>query len=184
MTEAARTLDLTEVLKVLDVYCELAEITQRQGAEAHPRMLEEVARLQCGQDVPVVAGHLHKAGRHANQDRLVVAGLGQHNHACRALARIAPLVLLLSGGVTPDHPARVSARNAVHCAVRNGSRGEDAPSLLSRTPTHPGTSVVISTQSFAPCEYDDVRHPPAWARAAPVAWWFTTAPGLAGSTSP
>jgi uncharacterized protein (DUF2249 family) len=60
MTEAARTLDLTEVLKVLDVYRELAEITQRQGAEAHLRMLEAVARLQRGQDVPVVAGHLHK----------------------------------------------------------------------------------------------------------------------------
>jgi uncharacterized protein (DUF2249 family) len=61
MTEAARTLDLTEVLKVLDVYRELAEITQRQGAEAHLRMLEAVARLQRGQNVPVVEGHLHKA---------------------------------------------------------------------------------------------------------------------------
>jgi hypothetical protein len=37
--------------KVLDVYRELAEIAQRQGPEAHQR----------GQDVPVVAGHLHKA---------------------------------------------------------------------------------------------------------------------------
>jgi uncharacterized protein (DUF2249 family) len=61
MTEAARTLDLTEVLKVLDVYRELAEITQRQGAEAHLRMLEAVTRLQRGQNVPVVEGHLHKA---------------------------------------------------------------------------------------------------------------------------
>ncbi|MGB6164318.1 MAG: DUF6247 family protein [Pseudonocardiaceae bacterium] len=59
MTEAARTLDLTEVLKVLDVYRKLAKITQRQGAEAHLRMLEAVSRLQRGQEVPVVAGHLH-----------------------------------------------------------------------------------------------------------------------------
>jgi hypothetical protein len=60
MTEAARTLDLTEVLKVLDVYRELAEIAQR-GPEAHLRMLDAVDRLQRGQNVPVVAGHLHKA---------------------------------------------------------------------------------------------------------------------------
>lgn len=94
------------------------------------------------------------------------------------------LQLGLAEGVVLVQPARVFSRNAVHCTVLNGSKGENAPSLLSRTPTHPGASVVISTQSFAPCEYDDLRHPPAWARAAPVDWWFTTAPGLAGSASP
>src|SRR5882762_1960193 len=60
MTAAAGTLDLTEVLKVLDVYRGLAEITQRQGPDAHLRMLEAVDHLRCGQDVPVVAGQLHK----------------------------------------------------------------------------------------------------------------------------
>src|SRR5437588_414279 len=61
MTEAASTMDLTEVLNVLATYRELAEIAQRQGPQAHFRMLEAVERLQRGQDVPVVAGHLHKA---------------------------------------------------------------------------------------------------------------------------
>ena len=58
MTEAARTLDLTEVLKVFDVYREFAH---RQGPEAHLRMLEAVDRLQRGQDVSLFAGHPHKA---------------------------------------------------------------------------------------------------------------------------
>lgn len=61
MTESATTLDLTEVLKVLDVYRELAEIARRQGPEAHLRMLDAVDRIQRGQVVPVIAGHLHKA---------------------------------------------------------------------------------------------------------------------------
>jgi uncharacterized protein (DUF2249 family) len=61
MTAAAGTLDLTEVLKVLEVYRQLAEIAQRQGSQAHLRMLDAVDRLQHGQEVPVVSGHLHKA---------------------------------------------------------------------------------------------------------------------------
>ena len=56
MTEAGGTLDLTEVLSVLEVYRELAELTGRHGPEAHRRMLDVVARLQRGQDVPVIAG--------------------------------------------------------------------------------------------------------------------------------
>ena len=69
MTEAARSLDLTEVLEVLDVYRELAQITQRHGVEAHLRMLDAVAQLQSGQDVPVVAGHLHKTEINARLSR-------------------------------------------------------------------------------------------------------------------
>ena len=61
MAEAARTLDLTGVLSVLDVYRKLAEITQRQGVEAHRKMLDRVARLQRGEDVPIVPGCVHKA---------------------------------------------------------------------------------------------------------------------------
>jgi hypothetical protein len=61
MAEAARTLDLTGVLKVLDAYRKIAEITQRQGVEAHRKMLDQVARLQRGEDVPTVPGHVHKA---------------------------------------------------------------------------------------------------------------------------
>jgi hypothetical protein len=61
MTESATTLDLTGVLKVLDAYRELAELARRQGPEAHLRMLDAVDRIQRGQTVPVVSGHLHKA---------------------------------------------------------------------------------------------------------------------------
>ena len=61
MASAARTLDLTGVLQVLSTYRKIAEITQRQGAAAHRRMLDQVARLQRGDDVPTVPGHIHKA---------------------------------------------------------------------------------------------------------------------------
>ena len=61
MAEAARTLDLTGVLSVLDAHRKIAEITQRQGVEAHQKMLNQVARLQRGEDVPTVPGHVHKA---------------------------------------------------------------------------------------------------------------------------
>ncbi|WP_367181266.1 DUF6247 family protein [uncultured Pseudonocardia sp.] len=67
MTESARTLDLTEVLKVLDVYRELAEIAQRRGPEAHLRMLEAVDRLQRGQDVSMVAGLWCEGSGHDGQ---------------------------------------------------------------------------------------------------------------------
>jgi Family of unknown function (DUF6247) len=61
MAAAAHTLDLSRVLKVLDVYRKIAEVTQRQGVEAHRRMLDVAARLQRGEDVPTVPGHVHKA---------------------------------------------------------------------------------------------------------------------------
>ena len=60
MASAARTLDLTGVLQVLSTYRKIAEITQRQGTAAHRRMLDQVARLQIGDDVPTVPGHIHK----------------------------------------------------------------------------------------------------------------------------
>ncbi|MGH3933407.1 MAG: DUF6247 family protein [Pseudonocardiaceae bacterium] len=69
MAEAAQTLDLTAVLKVLDAYRKIAEITQRQGIEAHRRMLDRVARLQRGEDVPTVPGHAHKAEINARLGR-------------------------------------------------------------------------------------------------------------------
>jgi hypothetical protein len=61
MASAARTMDLTGVLQVLSTYRKIAEITQRQGAAEHQRMLEQAARLQRGEDVPTVPGHIHKA---------------------------------------------------------------------------------------------------------------------------
>lgn len=61
MRSAAQTLDLTGVLQVLSTYRKLAEITQRQGVDVHRRMLEQAARLERGEDVPPVPGHIHKA---------------------------------------------------------------------------------------------------------------------------
>ncbi len=61
MASAAQTMDLTGVLQVLSTYRKIAEITQRQGIAAHRRMLDQVARLQLGEDVPTVPGHVHKA---------------------------------------------------------------------------------------------------------------------------
>jgi hypothetical protein len=61
MAMAGQTLDLTGVLTVLDTYRKIAEITQRQGADAHRRMLDQVARLRCGENVTTVSGHQHKA---------------------------------------------------------------------------------------------------------------------------
>jgi hypothetical protein len=61
MCAAANTLDLTGVLEVLTVFRRVAEITQRQGQAAQERMLGQVARLQRGEDVPTVPGHVHKA---------------------------------------------------------------------------------------------------------------------------
>ncbi len=64
MAAAGRTLDLTGVLTVLDTYRKIADITQRQGAEAHLRMLDQVARLQRGEDFTTVSGQPHKAEIH------------------------------------------------------------------------------------------------------------------------
>jgi hypothetical protein len=61
MVAAARALDLTGVLTVLNTYRKIADITQRQGVEAHRRMLAQVARLRNGQDLPTVSGAEHKA---------------------------------------------------------------------------------------------------------------------------
>jgi len=61
MASAAQTLDLGRVLQVLSTYRKIAEITQRQGAAAHRRMLDQVARLERGEEVPTVPGHIHKA---------------------------------------------------------------------------------------------------------------------------
>jgi hypothetical protein len=61
MAAAAHTLNLTGVLTVLDTYRKIADITQRQGPSAHQRMLDQVTRLQNGQDVPTVPGQEHKA---------------------------------------------------------------------------------------------------------------------------
>lgn len=43
--EAARTLDLTKVLDVLRTYHRIAWLTQRQGPEAHRRMLDKAAEI-------------------------------------------------------------------------------------------------------------------------------------------
>ena len=45
MAEAAGTLDLTRVLDVLRNYHRIAWLTQRQGAEAHRRMLDKAAHI-------------------------------------------------------------------------------------------------------------------------------------------
>jgi hypothetical protein len=60
MATAARTLDLTGLLSMLATYRQIAEITQRQGADSQRRMLEQAARLQRGEDVPTVPGSVHK----------------------------------------------------------------------------------------------------------------------------
>jgi len=59
MSTAASTLDLTGVLSVLETFRKLAEITQRQGAEAHQRMLDQVERIGLGHSVTTVPGHVH-----------------------------------------------------------------------------------------------------------------------------
>ena len=70
MAAAARTLDLTGVLQVLSTFRKIAEITQRQGTGAHRGMLEQAARLERGEHVPVVPGHIHKAEIDARLARL------------------------------------------------------------------------------------------------------------------
>jgi hypothetical protein len=61
MAQAARTLDLTGVIRVLNIYRKIADITQRNGVEAHRIMLDRVARLRQGENVPTVPGHVHHA---------------------------------------------------------------------------------------------------------------------------
>jgi hypothetical protein len=45
MIEAAQTLDLTRVLNVLRNYHRIAWLTQRQGPQAHRRMLDKAAEI-------------------------------------------------------------------------------------------------------------------------------------------
>ncbi len=53
MAEAAQTLDLTRVLDVLRNYHRIAWLTQRQGPEAHRRMLDHVEHaLRTGEAPP------------------------------------------------------------------------------------------------------------------------------------
>jgi hypothetical protein len=61
MSIAAATLDLTGVLAVLDTFRTIAEITQRQGPEAHQHMLDQIDRIQRGDHVATVPGNDHKA---------------------------------------------------------------------------------------------------------------------------
>lgn len=61
MARAAQTTDLTGVLQVLSTYSKIAEITQRQGIVAHRSILDQAARLERGDGVPTVPGHVHKA---------------------------------------------------------------------------------------------------------------------------
>lgn len=69
MARAARTLDLTGVLEVIETFRKIAEITQRQGVEAHRVMLDRAARLQGGEQVHTVSGHIHKAEIRARLSR-------------------------------------------------------------------------------------------------------------------
>src|SRR5262245_32835871 len=54
MTSAAESLNLTGVLTVLAEWRTIADLTQRQGAQAHERMLAVVADLQQGKPVPTI----------------------------------------------------------------------------------------------------------------------------------
>jgi len=54
LAEAARALALAEVFRVLDAWRELARKTQQHGVETQRRLLERVARLQRGDEVPTV----------------------------------------------------------------------------------------------------------------------------------
>jgi Family of unknown function (DUF6247) len=55
LAEAAETLDLTRVMDVLRNYHRIAWLTQRQGREAHRRMLDKAAEiLRTGQNSEAV----------------------------------------------------------------------------------------------------------------------------------
>lgn len=69
MSTAAGTLNLTGVLTVLDTFRKIAEMTQRQGPEAHQRMLGQVGRIQHGYHVTTVSGHDHKTEINARLNR-------------------------------------------------------------------------------------------------------------------
>jgi RNA polymerase-interacting CarD/CdnL/TRCF family regulator len=55
MAEAAETMDLTRVLDVLRNYHRIAWLTQRQGSEAHRRMLDQVRRTLATGEAPANA---------------------------------------------------------------------------------------------------------------------------------
>jgi hypothetical protein len=69
MEVAAHTLDLTGIPTVLDTYRKIADITQRQGVEAHRRMLLQVTSLRGGQHLLTVSGAVHKAEINARLGR-------------------------------------------------------------------------------------------------------------------
>lgn len=61
MTAAAESLNLTGVLAVLAEWRAIADLTQRQGAATHERMLAVVAELQQGKPVPTVGAAAARA---------------------------------------------------------------------------------------------------------------------------
>jgi hypothetical protein len=65
IAEAARTLDLTRVLDVLRSYHRIAWLTQRQGVDAHRRMLDKVAEI-------LRTGH-NPTGRSAEEMQALIA---------------------------------------------------------------------------------------------------------------
>lgn len=69
MRAAAATLDLSEVLAVLETFRQIAELTQRNGPAAHLRMLDQVDRIQRGEFVVTVPGLEHQAAINARLNR-------------------------------------------------------------------------------------------------------------------
>ncbi|MFI5782850.1 DUF6247 family protein [Nocardia sp. NPDC051570] len=61
MAAAAESLDLTGVLAVLATFREIAETTQRHGADDHLRMLAQVENLQQGRSVATIGASEHRA---------------------------------------------------------------------------------------------------------------------------
>ncbi|MGH3430343.1 MAG: DUF6247 family protein [Pseudonocardiaceae bacterium] len=69
IAEAARTLDLTRVLDVLRNYYRIAWLTQRQGPEAHRRMLDHVKHALATGEAPPGSGSAEEV-RALLQERL------------------------------------------------------------------------------------------------------------------
>jgi hypothetical protein len=69
MSAAAKSLDLTGVLGVIETYREIAEITQRHGPDAHRRMLGLVADLEQRRDVETIGVHEHRSEINAKLGR-------------------------------------------------------------------------------------------------------------------
>ncbi|MGF6887712.1 hypothetical protein ABIA39_006183 [Nocardia sp. GAS34] len=69
MAIAAESLDLTGVPAVLATFREIAETTQRHGAQAHLRMLAQAEDLQRGRSVPTIGAAAHRAEINAKLGR-------------------------------------------------------------------------------------------------------------------